>query len=123
MTKTLFGIFLILHGLVHAAIWLPAPKEKQIFNANHSWFFDAVKMQSGTIRGIAIAACLVAFLTLVIGGIGILSHQNWALTPVLIGAIVSLILIVAYFNPWMSLAVLLDIGIIYLTAIRHWPSF
>jgi hypothetical protein len=122
LLRILFGIFLIVHGLVHSAIWLSAPKTNGPFNAGHSWFFNLLGLQGGPERTFAIIFSLIATLTLIIGGISLLSHQSWFQLPLIIGASVSLLLIVAYFNPWMSLAILLDIGVIYLVAFRHWPA-
>jgi hypothetical protein len=118
----LFGIFLLAHGLVHSAIWLSTPKANGPFNAGHSWLFSLLGLQGSPERTFAIIVSLIATLTLIIGGIGLLSHQSWYQLPLIIGASVSLLLIIVYFNPWMSLAIVLDIGIIYLLAMRHWPE-
>jgi uncharacterized membrane protein YphA (DoxX/SURF4 family) len=121
MLRLLFGIFLILHGLIHSAIWLPSSTPKGPFNAGHSWLLNSIGLQPDIIRTITVVVTIIAALALIIGGIGLLTHQTWFNIPILIGSIVSLLLIIGYFNPWMSLAILLDLGIIYLIGIRHWP--
>lgn len=120
MIRLLFGILLLAHGLIHAAIWLPPKTEKSPFDPKHSWLLSGLHLPAGFIRIFAIIISSVAALTLMSGGIGLLTHQSWWLISMLIGAINSLFLILVYFNPWLSFAVLLDIGVIYLLAIRHW---
>jgi hypothetical protein len=122
MIRVLFSILLIAHGLIHTAIWLSPTSKEGTFDPKHSWILDSMGLQTDVIHGIAVVLAIVAALALVSGAIGLLAHQGWAHIPVLAGSVVSLLLIVVYFNPWMSLAILLDLGIVYLLVVRHWPA-
>jgi hypothetical protein len=122
MTRVLFGIFIILHGLIHAAIWLSPASREGAFDPRRSWILDSIGLQTDVIHAVAVVLGIVAALALVGGAIGLLAHQGWAHIPLLVGSGVSILLIAAYFNPWMSLAILLDLGIVYLLAVRQWPA-
>ncbi|MDD8027578.1 MAG: hypothetical protein PHI34_13830 [Acidobacteriota bacterium] len=122
MTRLWFSLFIVAHGLVHAAIWLSPKLEKAPFDPRHSWLLSRLGLQPDFIRVFAALLAAAAALTLVLGGIGLLTHQGWWLTPLYIGALTSLFLILVYFHPWLSFGLALDWGVLYLVVIRHWPS-
>jgi len=68
--RWLAGLFLVAHGLVHVAIWVPPAQKDAPFDAQHSPMF-------GDVRGAAIALALVAGTAFVVSGICYLAGQDW----------------------------------------------
>jgi hypothetical protein len=101
----LAGIFLILHGLVHIAVWLAPPPPDAPFSARHSWLLDD---PWPVIRFLAILSCalLVAAGVLVVLGLGL------GVAMAVTGAAVSLTLVALTFNRWLLGAIAIDVVII-----------
>jgi hypothetical protein len=104
MIEIAVAIVLIVHGFVHARVWMPAysadtPNSGP--NPNHSWLL-------GDVRGLAVALALLAAVGLMTGGIGYLSDQNWWTAVTIGGGAVSLALIGLYFNRWLSLGAVIS---------------
>jgi len=65
------------------------------------------------VRSFAIVLAIVVALGFVLGGAGWLAGQGWGRPIALWSAVLSLVLVVLYFHPWFSFAVLIDLAIIY----------
>jgi hypothetical protein len=102
--SVLAGLFLIAHGLVHLAIWLPAPKEDAPFDSGHPWLFGEVRMVTSAL---AVAACVI----LAVAGVLVLVGAGTGAVFAIIGAGVSLVLVLLTFHPWFLGAVAIDVGI------------
>lgn len=87
------GLFLIAHGLVHLAIWLPKPDEKAPFDVGHSPF-------AGDVRRLASALAIAAAVVLVLGGLGLIGEAAWWIPVTVTGAVVSGALLLLTFNRW-----------------------
>ena len=98
------GLFLVLHGLVHLAIWLPEPKDDAPFDPGHSWLLGAAR---GPARGLAIAAGAL----FVLAGVLVLTGAPSCAAAAVAGAAVSLALVVLTFHPWLLGAVAIDAAI------------
>jgi hypothetical protein len=98
------GLFLIAHGLVHLAVWLPAPQKDAPFDPGHSWLLADARSQA---RTLAWAACLAlaASGTLVMVGAGL------AAALAVTGAAISLALVVLTFYAWLLGAAAIDVAI------------
>ena len=97
------GLFLIAHGLIHLAIWLPRPKPEAPFDPHHSWLLDNAGAVAKILAVVA-TGLLIAAGVLVLGGGG----AGLAVT----GAAVSLALIAVTFNRWLIGAVAINVAII-----------
>jgi hypothetical protein len=114
--RFLFIAFLIGHGLVHSAIWA-APRrkdEKAPFDPGYSWLV-------GERPALALALALIATALLVSAGVGLWAHADWWRPAAVAGAVASLVLAILYFNPWLLLAVALDVGLIVGIVWLSWP--
>jgi hypothetical protein len=100
----LAGLFLVAHGLVHLAIWLPAPKEDAPFDPGHSWLFGDVHLPA---RGLAVAAAGL----LALAGVLVLAGGDARAALAVAGAAVSLALVLLTFHPWLLGAVAIDVAI------------
>src|SRR3712207_1451541 len=114
MVRLLFGSFLIAHGLIHAAIWLPqafdvrtAADPTAPFDPGHSWMLSGIGNDG--VRWLSVGLAVVATLAYVMAGAGLFAHQAWWRTLTLGATTASLALFLIYFTPWLSAAVLIDI--------------
>jgi hypothetical protein len=100
--------FLVLHGILHAAIWIPPQRGDELANFGHqaSWLFAEV-------RPVVVTLALVAAGGFALSGIAYLAHWDmWAISAT-IAAVSSMALIVATFTPWWSIAVVINAVILY----------
>ena len=117
MLRLLIAGFLIAHGLIHAAIWLPqafgvraAADPGAPFDPGYSWLITGAS--AGGARWLSIFLALVAAIGYVIAGTGLLAHQSWWTTFAVAASAASLALFLLYFNVWLSAAVLIDISLL-----------
>ena len=102
--SALLGVFLIAHGLVHLAIWLMPLQPDAPFDPRHSWLLGQIEVPARLLAAIAGAAFCLA------GVLGIADAEPAAPTALAASA-VSLILIALTFNPWLLLAIAIDVAI------------
>jgi hypothetical protein len=128
----LFGIFLIAHAVAHAGLAAapipedPDPKPGSFFTTKaRSWIFQRIKLDSTPIQKIGIILVILSVLGFILAGLGALGvpglKEIWQTTAA-VSAVVSLILLVIYWHPWLILGVLIDIGLVVLTCLNSWPS-
>jgi hypothetical protein len=104
--NVLAGLFLIAHGLVHVAIWVPEPQEGAPFNPRRSWLLGDA---GGLTRTLALVACGL----LVLAGVFLLNGASDLDAGLAIaGAAVSLVLVALTFHLWFVGAVAINIAII-----------
>ena len=101
------GLFLIAHGLVHLAIWLPKPDQKAPFDVGHSPF-------AGNVRRPASALAIAAAVILVLGGLGLIGDAPWWIPVTVTGAVVSAALLLLTFNRWWLIGLGINAAIIVL---------
>lgn len=101
------GLFLIAHGLVHLAIWLPKPDQKAPFDVGHSPF-------AGNVRRLASALAIAAAVILVLGGLGLIGDAPWWIPVTVAGAVVSAALLLLTFNRWWLIGLGINVAIIVL---------
>ncbi|MDI6909242.1 hypothetical protein [Nocardioides sp.] len=100
--------FLVLHGVLHAAIWIPPQQGSDLpnFGTQASWLFAEV-------RPVVVTLALVAASGFALAGVAYLMHlEAWA-SPGAVAAIASMALVVATFTPWWSFAVVINAAILY----------
>lgn len=121
MTTFLVVAFLAVHGLVHLAVWLPKPEPDKPtpFAPDHSAVMTAVHVPTGTTHrtavGLAVATAVAFLLAAAAVALDVL------VVPTLVAAaVLGLVLKALYFNPWLSLGVLLDV-LVLTTALWGWP--
>ena len=103
------GLFLIAHGLVHLATWLPAPKDDAPFDPRRSWL---VGDSPAVVRPLAITAAGL----LVAAGILVLSGAGAGVPIAVAGAGASLTLVLL-FHPWFLAAIAINAAIIAVAAV------
>jgi len=131
MVRILFGIFLILHGLVHSGLAAaPIPNDPNskpgafFTDATRSWLLSGMRLNVSTIRITGIVLVALATLGFLAAGLGILGVA--ALEPIwrtmtIISAGLSLLLLAAYWHPWLFVGVLLNVSILIALLWAHRP--
>jgi hypothetical protein len=132
MLQFLYGIFIILHGLVHlwyvtlAQRWVPF--EPDMGWTGNSWLLTNL-IGDSTTRLLATVLYSLATIVFVIGGIGVFANTNWWPTMVGAGAIASSIGILLFWDGSFGLLVqkgllglMLNLAVLVALFIFNWPT-
>jgi hypothetical protein len=124
--STLFGIFLIAHGLVTmslATVPVPAPGALRtpFFPAwwrrdiDQAWPVNRLGLNPGLVRTLGWVlwlAVLILFLAAGLGSFGLAGLNAIWQSLAAVGAVLSLVLLVLYWHPWLVVGAVLNIGIL-----------
>lgn len=118
MWEYVFAAFLIMHGLVHLAVWLAPAKIDAPFQADHSWLIGS----GATPHRVSVALAVSAATVFVAAGIALLlGAAVWvplAVTASAIGLAVALL----YFNPWLLFDIGLNAALLYVLLVTEWAG-
>ena len=132
MLKILFGIFIILHGLVHMLYFGQSGRFFEMAPGmvwpDGAWAFSRLLGEAGT-RNLASALLVVAALAFVVGGVGLFAKQDWW-RPVIVGAATfSSVLYLLFWNGTFqaldnqgAIGILINLAILAAVRIFHWPK-
>jgi hypothetical protein len=123
--RVLLGLFLVAHGLIHAAIWVtPKPTDPKAppFDASRSWLLNALGVGESGARALRVVLALAATAGFAAAGLAVLFGAGWWRPLAVVSAAVSLVLMLVYFNSWLLLGVAIDVGIIAVLLVAGWPS-
>jgi hypothetical protein len=121
MWRLMLGLFLVAHGLVHLAVWaLPTGGTDQPFDPHRSWLLGG--LGKGPDHWISTALAITAAAFFIAAGYGLVGqHQVWRLLAV-VAAMVSLVLIATFFNPWLVVGLGLEVAILTALLWADWPG-
>jgi hypothetical protein len=132
MLAFLYGIFVLLHGLVH--LWYVTLSQQWVeFQpemgwTGESWLFSPL-LGDGATRGLATVLYSLATLGFVVGGVGVLVRQDWW-RPVVIGsAAFSAVIIILFWDGGLPrivekglLGFLINVAFLVALLVFDWPS-
>ncbi|WP_199547218.1 hypothetical protein [Streptomyces sp. N35] len=125
MITAIFAAFLIAHGLIHLPVWAasgPAQDgNRPPFDARHSWALAVAGLPQARAGRVSIGLASAAAMLYVIAGAAVASGGTAWATAAVIAAVVGLALKVLWFHPWLSLGVLLDVGVL-ISVYTYWPA-
>jgi hypothetical protein len=132
MIHILFGVFLILHGLVHAGLAAaPIPNEPNskpgafFTDVTRSWLLSGMKLNASTVRVTGILLVALPTLGFVVAGLGVLGISGlesiWRMTAVISSGL-SLLVLIVFWHPWLLVGSLINVGMIISLLWAHWPS-
>lgn len=125
MTKILVGTFLIAHGLVQASIWAgPEPKGSDAppFDAHRSWLLDSIGVSAPTAKTLGATLAILTGIGFVAAGISLFADFDLWRSIAVISAMLSLPLMLLYFNPWLIGGTAIELAILYMLLYASWPA-
>jgi len=133
MLRSLIGVFLILHGLVHLLYFGQSQRVFELVEGmlwpEDSWAFSKLLEYKAT-RLLASISCLLAALGFVVGGVAILIHQAWWRPVVVASAAFSSVIFVLFWDGRKQnldnqgvIAILINLAILVAVLIFQWPDF
>jgi hypothetical protein len=122
MANALFGLFLVVHGLIHLSWIAPKPDDPSYpFRLSDPAVFK--RADPRTIAGIGAVLVVVSTLAFVVAGLGVWDvaglQSVWRAAAVL-GAVLSLVVVATFWHRWFLAGPLLDLAIIA-AAVVGWP--
>lgn len=124
MTTFLVAGFLALHGLLHLAVWLPKPAPDPVhpppFEPDHSRVLTAVHVPVRSVHALAIGLASGACAAYLLAAVTVATGASFAVGVAVAAALLGLVLKGLYFHPWLSVGVLLDLGVLA-AAFWEWP--
>ena len=132
MLTTIFGIFIVLHGLVHLLYFGQSARffdlQPGMLWPDGSWIFSRL-LGDGTARNLASVMLVLTAIGFFIGGAGLLFRQEWW-RPLITGtAVFSTIIFILF---WDGIAqsldnkggvgILINIAILVIVFILKWPK-
>ncbi|GAB3260321.1 hypothetical protein [Nocardioides dilutus] len=124
MTAVLVVVFLISHGLVHLAIWLPHPDpaaDRPLpFVPDHSALLTATAAPVDTIHRVAVGAAVAVAAAYVLAATVVGVEAPGAVVVTALAASMGLVQKALFFHPWLSLGVLIDLGVLTVP-VAGWP--
>ena len=115
MWRFVFIAFLIAHGAIHLAMWIPQPKADAPFDAGRSWLLGNQRLLA-LVSAVAIAVILVA------AGIGLWAHADWWRAAAVVGLAGSLGLMILFFQTWFLPIQVVNAGLLIGLLWLDWPS-
>ena len=112
------GLVLLGHGLIHVAIYAPPTAADAPFDAGHSWLASGARQARPLLLTLAYASAA----TLTVAGIGLFAQQNWWQVAAIAGAALSLLLLILFFNPWITVGVAINVTVIIVLVQTDWTS-
>jgi hypothetical protein len=132
MIRIVFGVFLVLHGLVHLLYFGQSARyfelQAGLVWPDGSWSFSRL-LGDGMIRVLASCLLILAAVGFVSGGIGLFFRQAW-FRPLIVGSAVfsTLIYILFWDGGWQNLdgkggvGILINLAIIAVVLLFQWPN-
>ena len=127
----IFGIFLILHGLVHL---LYAGQSRRMFELrpglawpDGSWLFSSW-LGNGATRSLATILLAVAALGLVVAAVGLFLRQDWWRLAAVGAAALSAVIYLVFWDGKLQavdakggIGILIDLAIVVVAQVLKWP--
>lgn len=122
MAAIAFGVFLLLHGVIHLGWVTPKPADPNYpFVTSSSRLLPFIPEKVlGPLAAVLVTLIVVSFTLAALGmfGVPVLS-QIWRL-PATIGAVLSIVMCVVFWHPWFIMGPVLDVAIL-VAVVMGWP--
>lgn len=133
MLRILFGIFFVLHGLVHLLYFGQSARYFELQPGmvwpDGSWAFSRL-LGNAITRNIASILLILAAVAFVAGGAGLLLKQTWWQTAVVSAAVLSSVLYILFWDGILQsldnkggVGILINLAILIALCLFRWPNF
>ena len=121
----LLAAFLIAHGAVHLAVWLPPapadPEHPAPFAPDHSALLTRTHVPPTAIHRTAVRLAGAVAIVYVVAGLAVALGSGWVVALVsAVAALLGLALKAVFFHPWLSLGIMIDVAVLA-SAVWSWP--
>lgn len=124
MTTFLVVGFLMLHGLLHLAVWLPKPAPRPDkpppFEPDHSALLTEAHVQQRTVHRLAVWLAATAAVLYGIAGLAVAVGSSWAVPLAVLAGTVGIAIKLVFFHPWLLVGIALDV-LVLSSALVEWP--
>ena len=131
MLQFIFGVFMVLHGLVHLLYFGQSARcfelRPGLVWPDGSWVFSR-PLEDKTTRNLASISCVVAAIGFVAGGAGVLISQAWWRPVIVATAALSSITFLLFWNGKLrrlvdqgAIAILINLAILVAVLVLAWP--
>jgi len=129
MLKTIAAIFIILHGLTHTILaMVPSPNAPDagvatFFSGLGSWLLTGLGLSESASKLIAIVLAVIATIGFVAAGLAlfdILIPFDWWHALAIASAVVSLLLVVIFWHPYLIVGLLIDAAVLATLLSTKW---
>jgi len=122
MVPALFGLVLVVHGLIHLTWVAPKPDDPSYpFRLSHPAVFK--RMDPKRVAGVGAALVLISTVSFLIAGLGVWGVPGFAevwRVAAIVGSAISLAVVATFWHRWLMVGPMLDIAII-IAAVAGWP--
>jgi hypothetical protein len=131
MLKIGLALFIIAHGLVHAALGLaPDPADPDgrpgafFTSPERSWLLTLWGLSAGAVRWTGLLLVALTTIGFVLAGLGIFGVPGlvaiWR-TSAVVSAGISLLLLLLFWHRWLPVGVLINLGVLIALLWLKWP--
>jgi len=123
--KTLTGLLMIAHGLVHWVLLAPNPDVEGSGFAGFikkSWLVTRTGMDESTAFWIGIVLMAIISIGFMVAGIAVFASQAWWRPLAIAMAVISVVLLALFWHKWLVVGPALDVAIIVSLIFFKWPS-
>lgn len=128
--RIVFGLFLLAHGLIHASYLSPAPPPNPgapewPFSMARSWLVTGVGVDVAVVRTMGTLLVIIVVIGFALSGLawlGVVVPAEWWPGLVIGSAFASVVLLVAFFHPWIVLGFVIDAVLLWLVLGASWQA-
>ena len=131
MVQFIFGVFLVLHGLVHVLYFGQSARRFELRPGmvwpDGAWAFSKL-LGYKTTRNLASSACILAAIGLGAGGAGVLISRAWWRPVIVAAATFSSVAFMLFWNGKLrqladqgAVAILINLAILVAVLVLQWP--
>jgi hypothetical protein len=124
MLRVVAGLFLIAHGLVHLLYVGPRPEDdpNYPFVPEGRWSARALGLGPSAAKAVAGTLAVPCAIAFAISGIALLADAALWEPAAVVGSVISLVLMLLFFHPWLVLGIGIDVAIIASVVSWHVPA-
>lgn len=118
------ALFLAAHGLVHLMYFAPKPKDDATypFVPESRWIARVLGLTPGAAKALSRAFAVVTAVAFVAAAVALLADASAWEPAALIASGVSLMLMLLFFHPWLSIGIAIDLAIVASIGWLHVPA-